>query len=65
MAVAVAGQGVMTLVLGAVDGLLHRAEHRVVDRVLFRAALQLVQQALDLEAAFKAVGLDVQIQLMP
>ena len=60
MAIALAGQGVMPIFLRTVDGPLQRSQHRIVHRVLGRLAGDGVQQPLQLEPAFQAVGLQAQ-----
>ena len=58
VAVVVAGQGVVPLALGGVDGLLEAAEQAVVDGVRLGGLGRLGQDALELEAALRLVDLE-------
>ena len=47
--------------LGAVDGLLHAAQHGEVDRALLRLPGHLGNDSFDFEAAFQRVTTDAQV----
>ena len=60
VAIVVAGQGVMPLVLGRVDRLLQAAQQAVVDGVLLGLAGRLLEDALELEPALRQVEREAQ-----